>query len=225
MNLQQRLFDEFGRLDLATTSPMLTAPLPTDQIWRAIYDAIEYWQNKVFLNSQAYSQFASTITSFLDPINGWQGNLYALPSDFEIDTQLLINISGQNTPMNKVSEIEMNNYDIQGPPTQSPIIGPPAYYTIYQNAFRLFPWPDQPYKMTAVYTSIIGVPVNLGQTSFWTVEAEAMIRHYAKGIIKRSYTREDGWQTDFAASITEFNKLQGRVRQVSGVGRARAVYL
>jgi hypothetical protein len=224
LQLLQAVFNEFNRLDLATTAPVLTAPVATDPVWVYTQEAIEYWEPRVFLNNQAYNQWMSTIVSN-NPGTGWVGNLYTPPSDFEDDMQILINISGQNQPMIKISEFQMNYFDMQGPPTQSPVIGPPAYYCIWAGSIRLFPWPDAVYPMTAVYNSLIPVPTMLTASNFWTVEAASMIRHSAVGLIKRFYTKAPDWQNDMSGAILEYNKLCGRVRQISGTGHARPNYL
>jgi hypothetical protein len=232
LQLLQFVFDQFNRLDLATTAPNLTAPVPTDPIWRAAQEAIEYFQPRIFTSNQAFNQWTSTVVTNnpggVNPFGGWIGNLYSPPTDFEDDVELLINISGQNTPMTKVSIIQMSELDIQGPPTQSPIIGPPIYYCIWGGMIRVFPWPDAIYPMTAVYNSLILVPsgVNaLATSNYWTVEAASLIEHQAVGLIKRFYTKAPDWQNDFDGAMLEFNKLAGRVRQVSGTGHARPNYL
>ena len=224
LQLLQAIFNEFQRLDLATTSPNLTAPLPTDPIWAYSVEAIEYYQPRIFPDNQAINQWASTIVTN-NPGTGWIGNLYTLPPDWEDDVEILINIAGNNAPMLKKSIIEMSEMDVQGPPIQSPVIGPPAYYTIWAQMLRLFPWPDAIYPMTAVYNSLIATPTAITTSNFWTTSAEALIRHAAVGLIKQHVTKEPDWQQDFTTAEIQFNKLSGRVRQQSGIGRARPVYL
>jgi len=224
LQLLQAIFNQFYRLDLATTSPVLSAPVATDPVWVYANEAIEYFQPRLFNDTEAYNQWASTIVTN-NPGSGWIGNLYTLPSDFEVDMQILINISGQNQPMRKISEFEMNFLDMQGPPVQSPTIRPPDYYCIWANMLRLFPWPDQVYPMTAVYDLNIVVPTTLSTTNFWTVQAASMIVHQATGLIKRFFTKEPDWQNDFDGATLEFNKLAGRRRQISGTGHGKANYL
>jgi hypothetical protein len=227
LQLLQSIWNEFQRLDLATGAPTLNAtnpPLSTDPVWVYAVEAIEYYAPRIFPDNQATNQWTSTIVSN-NPGSGWVGNLYSLPPDWEDDLQILINISGQNTPMTKISIVQMNEYDVQGPPVQSPVIGPPAYYCIWAQMLRLFPWPDMVYPMTAVYNSLIATPTSVTTSNFWTTSAEPLIRHAAVGLIKEHFTKEPDFQGDYDAATLQFNKLSGRVRQQSGVGRARPCYL
>src|SRR5216683_7728815 len=106
--------DDFQRLDLLTQPD----PLPTDIIWRNASEAIAYFQPDIFVAGQALLQWVSTFRF---------QKYYALPSDFEIDGQVTFNVSGQNYPINKISEMEMNRWDSMVPP----VIGPSQYYCIY----------------------------------------------------------------------------------------------
>lgn len=291
------IFNDFQRLDLLSSPPVAT-----DVIYRYAQEAISFWQPTIFIPGQAYLQWASTFA---------YQKYYALPSDFEVDGDILLNVFGQNVPITKNSERMMDQKDVQIPP----VIGPPEFYCIYSTAanifspvtatwqpnfnytslvpataqtppylildsngniqalqsvsgdglseatapvwptvpgqtvfdgdfgngvtwltwynmgtpngsvLRVFPTPDNKYPMTAVYNRIIPMPVNLTDTNFWTVDAEAMIRHWCEGLIRKNVTHEPNFEADFDQATMEYAKLSGLVRKATGTGKARAHYL
>lgn len=119
--LLQGILSDFQRLDLLTQP----TPLPSDIAWLRAQESVAYFQPDVFVAGQNLLQWVSTF--------GYQ-KLYALPADFEIDGQIAFNVSGQNYPIDKISEYDMNRMDSMIPA----VIGPSQYYCIYGTAANLF---------------------------------------------------------------------------------------
>ncbi len=202
MQLQTDVLDEIGqRTDLA------------DQVIKKLIEAIEYYQPKIFLADEAESQYTSTVIAQVS---------IPLPPQFESMTSLFVTVYGVLYELDQKDQTFITDYNNQVPP----IVGPPLYYAIYEGQINLAPVPDNVYPVTAIYEEIIPVPATDQTSNFWTVEAEAMIRHRAVGLLRAGVARtQDRGLDDFALSRLEYYKLKQRVADVEAPRKVKAVYL
>ena len=191
------------------------------EIYNAIIEAIEKFQPKVFLDTQAESQWYT-----LQP----QSNTAPLPPNFENMDSLYYNFNSNDwVRLKKVDQRKIEDDNAQNSPE---LTGPPIEYAIYQQnpsvgqQITFFPYADVAYPLKAIYDEIIPVPADESTSNFWTTTAASMIMHYAVGLIRSTVIRtQDQGQSDFALAIKEYNKLKGRVEDVTAPHRAKAVYL
>lgn len=136
--------------DLARLDLLSSPPTASDIIWIKAQEAIAYYQPDIFIPNQAYLQWTSTFR---------YQNYYALPSDWETDGQILLNAFGQNVPLTKISEFEINRRDVQSPPN----IGASESYVIYMNAQTLFGGVSNAWQANFNYTAIFNANSNPGR--------------------------------------------------------------
>ena len=213
-DLQQQIYDDMGqRDDLAQA------------IKNACVKAIEYYQPRIFLATEAESQWVSTnawpgTPPFPDPASNAQ--TVTLPPNFESIDAVYANITGDWVRLFKKSQGELEDENVAIPPP----IGPPVDYSIFENLMWFYPYPDQAYPLKAIYDALIPLPASDDDSNFWTVDAASMIEHRACGILRSTVVRtQDNGTNDFALARLEYYKLKQRVADVEAPRRARPVYL
>ena len=200
LDLKQAIIDDLERND----------PGIDGLVARYIRESIELFQQKIFLEDQAFSQLVSTVPNV---------NSVIVPPNMEsID---LIQVNDSNAMVNMTQrdyEYLAENWYIQIPA----ITGTPIDWAFYENQIFLGPTPDQVYALTATYESIIPYPATDITVNFWTTVAEAMIRHYTEGLLRRNVFKEQTLgESDFLSADDEYRKLQGKVAQLASNRRRR----
>ena len=191
------------------------------EIQNAVTTAIERYQPKVFLATQAESQFGTL---------AFNTNIAALPPNFENMTRLYYEYTNTDwVPLQKVDQSKIEDDNAQ---TNPPLTGPPIEFAIYQldpnvgEVLTFFPYADMNYPLKAIYDEIIPFPATDTTSNYWTVEAASMIMYFAVGLIRQNVLRTgDLGIADFKQALIEYNKLKGRVEDVTAPHRARPVYL
>jgi hypothetical protein len=213
-DLQQAVYDDMGqRDDLAQA------------IINALTKAVEFYQPKIFLATEAEAQWTSTnawpgTPPFPNPLSNAQ--TVALPPNFESIDAVYCNITGDWVRLFKKSQGELEDENVAIPPP----IGPPVDYSIFENLMWFYPYPDEAYPLKAIYDELIPLPAGDGTSNYWTTDAASMIQYYAQGLLRATTVRtQDNGVNDFALSKKEYYKLKQRVADVEAPRRARPVYL
>ncbi len=208
LDLQQAVIDEMDqRTDL------------DDAVVRKLIEAIEFYQDKIFLADEAESQW-TTCTIGVQTVS--------LPPNFENMDRLFVNIDGVWYPMEQKDQDFIETYNAQVPP----VLGPPLYFAIYQQdpnvgqQINMAPVPDQAYQLKAIYEQIIPVPANDTTSNFWTTDGASMILHRAVGLLRMTVTRtEDLGQADFLLAQREYWRLKRRIETVQASRTVKPRYL
>ncbi len=202
LDLQNAVLDDIGqRTDLA------------QQVINKLTEAIEYYQDLIFLPDEAEQQYTSTVINQVT---------IPLPTQFESMTSLFVEVYGVLYQLEQKDQTFITDYNNQVPP----IVGPPLYYAIYENIINLAPVPDNIYPVTAIYEQIIPVPASDQVSNFWTVDAASMVQHRAVGLLRASVVRsQDRGLDDFALARLEYYRLKRRVAEVEAPKKVKAVYL
>lgn len=205
----------FGDLQAACVSDLGNRTDLDQDIYNACIEAIEKYQPKIFLADEAEAQWTTLAQNT---------NTAPLPPQFENMTSLYYNYTGTRwIRLTKVDQTKIEDDNVQ---TNPPLTGPPIEFSIYLDQLNFFPYADQNYALKAIYEELIPVPADDNTSNFWTVDAAAMIQHYAVGLVRQTKIRTgDMGQADFALALKEYNKLKGRVEDVEAPHRAKAVYL
>ena len=171
--------------------------------------------------TQAESQFGTL---------NFNTNTAPLPPNFENMTALYYQYT--MTDWVRLIKVDQTKIEDDNAQVNPPLTGPPIEFAIYQfdptvgQLLTFFPYADMNYPLKAIYDEIIPFPADDNTSNFWTVDGASMIMHRAVGLVRRDVIRvADGGQSDFGAALTEYNKLKGRVEDVTAPHRTRPVYL
>ena len=194
LDLRQAILDDLQRND----------PGIDGLVDRYCREAVEYFQQKIFLPDEAFLQWASTTP-----------NVATVPLPPNMESIDLIQVNDSNALLNMTQrpfEYMAENWYLQIPA----ITGTPIDWAFYENEIWLGPTPDQVYQLTATYEQIIPYPTFDNVSNFWTTDAEAMIRHYTEFLLRAGPFKEAQLGTvDKELADMEYAKLQGRVAQLA----------
>lgn len=148
-----RIGDELDRPDLSA------------QIKLAVQTAIDHYESERFY----FSERRAT----LDTSAG--ASYYSVPTDFQkIDVLTMIE-NGRRTKLLPVPFEWIENTD-----SNVSAVGHPSYFAIYNEQLRLYPVPDDAYRMELAYVCNLGELSATADTNAWMTDAEEVIRMHAK---------------------------------------------
>lgn len=135
----------------------------SSQIVQAISDAIQYYERE----SWWFLEGRKTMTTVAG--QAW----YAVPSDLLNFDNLLITISGNKVPLNRIHYTTMDNYD------SGSYQGQPYEWTFYDNQIRFYPVPDTAYTITLSDSDQLDALSSNSDSNSWTTDGYSLIRHRA----------------------------------------------
>ena len=180
--MAQRIAKEVHRNDLLVTD-----------IYVYILDAVKYYRNEVFFQSEGWFNFNTIAVSNPGPSNFIfpdQHEVYRMPRDFIEMLGITVLFNGTALPLN-VRELDWYLEQCQGNPA---VVGPPTDYMLYNGQVFFWPLPDQVYPCTIWYKRASAPPSLYAPTdigNFWmTDEREVMIRSAAKALLYAQRLRD-----------------------------------
>lgn len=190
--MKARIADELLRDDL------------TSQIGYAITEAIEFFQPERFYFNESDGITFITLTS------------NTIPYLYDID-KVYVLIGNNNYTLRKVTPEEWRILMDAG------TTGQPCDWVYFQEELRLYPIPDQEYTIRIQAHYKVSAPANDSETANrWMTDAEAMIRHYAKGLLNRDVIYDaDKAALSFSAAQDAFQRLKGITNKMNRSGFIR----
>jgi hypothetical protein len=162
----------------------LNRPDLTSEIAAAISTAITYYRSKRFEFNELSASF-NTVANQESYTSGDTG----FPTDLgQLDT-LRITVDGNRTLLKPLSFAELQARSITTTNT-----GAPTAFAWYGQKLYLNPIPDAVYAVLVSYQRRKAAPTNdADTTSVWTNEAEALIRHCAKKLVRRDKMKDPAY--------------------------------
>jgi hypothetical protein len=192
--LKERIADELHRDDL------------TDQIADAITTAITYYRSKRLEFNQLSASF-NTVASQESYTSGDTG----FPTDIGQIDVVRITQSGRRIVLDPMEFSELQARSDSA--TQTNV---PSNYAWYAQKLFLYPIPNGIYAVQLSYQQRKSAPASDADTAtVWTNQAEAVIRHCAKKLVRRDVMQDPGYvlseqaeQEAYAVLVDESRQLQ-----------------
>lgn len=186
-------------------------------IQTAINDSIRFYKNRNFF----FNNEVTTINMLNDDNNFIGGNvLQNMPSDVLYlleDSGMFITYNQSRYLMQKVQpwEYDWTNYESQGIP---------YIFSIVDNQYRVYPYPDQNYNVTIRYvkdyTDFLTDGTQDNLTSDWTTFAEVLVRNDALSRLHAELRQDEKMAAIFAQRAqAEYDNLIRRTVQQVRTGR------
>jgi len=153
LELKSEISDQLDRDDL------------TDQIENAMYRAIDYYQLDRFYFSE--ERIKTNFQLDDSPID-----FLAVPTDYVRAVSFVVVDQGQNTVLEKKTDAFIHERAWIG------AVGLPAYYSIFDQQFRVFPIPDKEYEVNLHYYKQVAEPYHDDEETVWTSEVMAQLISY-----------------------------------------------
>ena len=145
---------------------------------------------------------------------------YALPSDFQDDDSLVINVNNWTYPLIKRTYATIEAWFVRS----ATFTGYPTDWCIYNEQIRLYPIPNAAFTMTLSYLKSTAVLTNNSDTNEWMVEGEELIRCRASRQIcatkLKDLERAAVYQQLETDALRQFNKIT-MTRLMTGHARRR----
>lgn len=190
--LKARIATEIHRTDL------------TANIASAISDAILTHQGRRFAFNQRRTTFSTVDGREFYAVTDSPATI---PTDIgEID-RLTVTVNSRRVVVEPQSYEWMEDISMSTSTEDSP-----SAYAWYQNQLRLYPIPDAVYTMTISYLQKVAE----AETTIWSTEAEALIRHAAKKLLYRDVILDAEAASMCAqAEVEEYMRLKKDAQQLT----------
>ncbi len=194
--------------DIYQTSTMVNGRIVTGTLG-TFQDNEVLWANAgLFSGPMGSADFAQDgdLSSFWTQLSTVPGvNQYTPPLDFISLNRFEVTSQNFRIQLAPRSYQWIRDQDVlrPGPPTIFP-----TDYAYYEQQFYLWAYPNSFYPLTLSYRGAAPVPVNLTDSNYWTTEAEALIRTFAKGKIELEVIHDqEAAQACFSSAKDEFLEL------------------
>lgn len=195
--------------DVYSTSLMVDRRIVTGSLG-TFQDNTVLWANAgLFSGPMGSADFAQdgVTSSFWTQLSTVPGvNVYTPPLDFVSINRFEVTSQNFRIQLYPRTYWWIRDQDVlrPGPPTIYP-----TDYAYYEQQFFLWAYPNSFYPLTLSYRGAAPVPVNLTDSNYWTTEAEALIRTFAKGKIELEVIHDTEAATAcFSSAKDEFIELQ-----------------
>jgi hypothetical protein len=170
--LKARIAGELNRTDL------------TSEIAAAITTAISYYRSKRF----EFNELTASFNTVADQESYASGDT-GFPTDLgQLDTAR-ITVSGVRDPLRPIGYAELQQLS-----STTTATGVPSAYAWYGQNLYFYPIPDAVYAVLLSYQQRKAAPTDdADTTSVWTNQAEALIRHCAKKLVRRDKMQDPGY--------------------------------
>lgn len=191
--IKARIADEMKRADLTACAT---------SVQNSVLDAVKYWETKRFWFNTARdtSKLTTTGSAFLSSVPS---------SILKIDSlKLTVNATDyalKPVPYSLIDSIDTANFTSY-----------PEVYSFYNvgtatatSVIRFYPVPQGAYTATVSYLRRLPALASADSTNQWVVEAEPMIRAYAKGLLFEHQLRApDRAQRMYDMAVQEYRSLR-----------------
>jgi hypothetical protein len=195
--LKARIATELNRSDLTT------------EIAAAITTAITYYRSKRFEFNELAASF-NTVASQEAYTSGDTG----FPTDLgQLDTAR-ITVSGVRDPLRPIGYAKLQELS-----STTTATGAPSAYAWYGQKLYFYPIPDGVYAVLLSYQQRKAAPSSdADTTSVWTNQAEALIRHCAKKLVRRDRMKDPGYVQSAEAEAEALSVLMNESLQLQDDG-------
>jgi len=189
---------DYGTMQARIASELRRTQL-TDEIKSAIQTAIQLAEvDRYYFNeARSYTDTVADKAYYLQPTSS-DGTVI-----FQNMESLTITVNQSKYPLDPKTFQFIDAIDIGVSNT-----GIPIWYAIYNNQFRLYPVPDDVYRLDLAYQRKLDTLTDGADTNAWMTDAETMIRQAAKAIVLRDVIRGQ----DAGAEAQVYDGLAGRAR-------------
>ncbi len=161
-DMRERIEDELGRPDLSAN------------IRSAIKSAIVHYESERFYFNQARAA-RDTETGV---------KYYGMPSDFQIAHHITITVDDTRYALIPRQFNQLEEMDVRDEYTSRP-----QYWAVYARQLRLYPVPDDEYRLEFAYTKNFTELDEDSDSNAWTSDAEELIRARAKADVLENKIR------------------------------------
>lgn len=195
--LKARIAGELNRDDL------------TSEIAAAITTAISYYRSKRF----EFNELTASFNTVADQESYASGDT-GFPTDLgQLDTAR-ITVSGVRDPLRPIGYGTLQELS-----STTTATGVPSAYAWYGQKLYLYPIPDDAYAVLLSYQQREAAPANDADTSsVWTNQAEALIRHCAKKLVRRDKMQDPGYVLSYEAEREALSVLMSESLQLQDDG-------
>jgi hypothetical protein len=181
----------------------------TSEIASAITTAITYYRSKRF----EFNELAASFNTVADQEEYESGDT-GFPTDLgQLDT-VRITVSGVRDPLRPISYAKL-----QALSSTTSLTGAPEAYAWYGQKLYFYPIPDGVYAVLLSYQQRKAAPTSdADTTSVWTNQAEALIRHCAKKLVRRDRMNDPGYVRSAEAEAEALAVLMSESRQLQDDG-------
>lgn len=173
----------------------------TSQIALKITEAIKFYQSKrFFFNETDGIEFQTLSTD-------------TIPYLYDIDAVYVL----IGNDWNLMSKISPEQWRILSTSTTT---GQPVNWVYFQEEMRIYPDPDQEYTIKIMAHYRVQEPASDAEEgNRWMVEGEALIRHYAKGLLFRDVLYDvEKAAICFASSEAEYRNINSTTNKMNKTG-------
>jgi hypothetical protein len=149
-------------------------------------------------------------------------NQYTPPLDFVAPKRVEVTWSGNlRIGMTRIGYDELRDYDVIRP---TPPTTYPTWWTWYQQLLYFWPYPVGFYPVTLSYRTAPPLPINATDANFWTQQGEALVRHYACGLILEAVVHDaEAAQEHYDLAKQELGVLIGERIAQTNIGEGSGI--
>ncbi len=128
----------------------------------------------------------------------YQINQYVPPLDYVSPERIEVTAANLRYELHSISYGQLRNYDVIRP---GPITTYPTMWAWFQQQIYVWPYPNGFYPLTLSYRSAPPLVTNMGDSNFWTQQAEALIRAKAAQLMCLNLIHDPEAAADFLAVV------------------------